>query len=39
MRNEARVNKDWALSDKIRDELLAKGIQLKDGADGTTFTI
>ncbi|HBS11167.1 MAG TPA: cysteine--tRNA ligase, partial [Flavobacteriaceae bacterium] len=39
MRNEARVNKDWALSDKIRDELLEKGIQLKDGTDGTTFTI
>jgi len=39
MRNEARVDKNWALSDKIRDELLTKGIQLKDGADGTTFTI
>ena len=39
MRNEARANKDWALSDKIRDELLEKGIQLKDGADGTTFVI
>ena len=39
MRNQARENKNWALSDKIRDELLAKGIQLKDGAEGTTFTI
>ena len=39
MRNEARVNKDWDLSDKIRDELSAKGIQLKDGSDGTTFTV
>ncbi len=39
MRNDARANKDWSLSDKIRDELLAKGIQLKDGADGTTFSV
>lgn len=39
MRNEARANKDWNLSDKIRDELLKKGIQLKDGKDGTTFTM
>ena len=39
MRNEARIEKDFALSDKIRDELLAIGIQLKDGKDGTTFAI
>jgi len=39
MRNEARANKDWVLSDKIRDELLTKGIQLKDGKDGTTFSV
>ncbi|PQJ19704.1 cysteine--tRNA ligase [Tenacibaculum sp. SG-28] len=39
LRKEARENKDWALSDKIRDELLALGIQLKDGREGTTFTI
>jgi cysteinyl-tRNA synthetase len=38
MRAEARANKDFALSDKIRDELLAVGIQLKDGKDGTTFS-
>lgn len=38
MRNQARVDKNWALSDQIRDELSALGIQLKDGADGTTFT-
>jgi cysteine--tRNA ligase len=36
---EARANKDWALSDKIRDELLALGIQLKDGKDGTTYSL
>jgi cysteinyl-tRNA synthetase len=39
MRKNARDNKDWALSDKIRDELAALGIQLKDGKDGTTFSI
>ncbi len=38
MRTEARANKDFALSDKIRDELLAIGIQLKDGKDGTSFS-
>ena len=38
MRNEARANKNFALSDQIRDQLLALGIQLKDGKDGTTFS-
>ncbi|QDB98956.1 cysteine--tRNA ligase [Mesorhizobium sp. 8] len=28
--------KDWAAADRIRDELLAKGIQLKDGKDPAT---
>ena len=39
MRKEARENKDWALSDQIRDKLSALGIQLKDGREGTTFTV
>ncbi|GFD92308.1 cysteine--tRNA ligase [Tenacibaculum mesophilum] len=39
MRKEARENKDWALSDEIRDRLLELGIQLKDGREGTTFTV
>ncbi len=39
MRKDARDNKDWALSDKIRDELAGLGIQLKDGKEGTTFSI
>ncbi|WP_190809489.1 cysteine--tRNA ligase [Flagellimonas sp. S3867] len=38
LRNEARANKDFATSDKIRDELTALGIQLKDGKEGTTFS-
>ena len=39
MRNEARANKNWALSDQIRDQLAAIGIELKDGKDGTTFSL
>ena len=39
MRNEARFNNDWTLSDKIRDELKDLGIQLKDAKDGTTYSI
>jgi cysteinyl-tRNA synthetase len=39
MRNEARANKDFAMSDQIRDQLIALGIQLKDGKDGTSFSI
>jgi cysteinyl-tRNA synthetase len=39
MRLEARANKDFALSDQIRDQLIALGIQLKDGKEGTTFSI
>ncbi len=39
MRNNARANKDFALSDQIRDQLTALGIQLKDGKDGTTFSL
>lgn len=39
MRNEARANKNWALSDEIRDKLLALGIQLKDGKEGTGFSV
>ena len=38
LRQEARANKDFALSDKIRDELDVLGIQLNDGKDGTTFS-
>ncbi len=38
LRQDARANKDFATSDKIRDELAAAGIQLNDGKEGTTFT-
>ena len=39
MRSDARANKDFELSDKIRNELDEIGIQLKDSKGGTTFKI
>ena len=39
MRNDARNDKNFALSYRIRDQLIAIGIQLKDGKDGTTFSL
>lgn len=36
-RREARKNKNFALSDKIRDDLLARGIVLEDTAQGTRW--
>lgn len=38
-RNQARDDKDWARSDEIRDSLLEKGIELKDGPDGTGWSV
>jgi cysteinyl-tRNA synthetase len=35
-RNKARAAKNWAESDRIRDELEVMGIVLKDNKDGTT---
>ena len=37
-RQQARKNKDWATADKIRDDLKAKGIILKDTPQGVTWT-
>lgn len=37
LRAEARARKDWATSDKIRDELRELGIVLEDRADGTIW--
>lgn len=39
IRKQARENKDWATSDQIRDELAAAGIQIKDGKDGTSWSL
>ena len=35
-RKQARANKDWALSDQIRDELKEKGYAVKDTKEGMT---
>ncbi len=39
MRNEARANKDFSLSDQIRNKLAEMGIELKDSKEGTTFSL
>ena len=36
-RNRARLEKDWTLSDELRDALLLVGVEIQDGADGTTW--
>ena len=37
LREEARNNKDWATSDKIRDGLASIGITIKDSKNGSTW--
>jgi cysteinyl-tRNA synthetase len=39
MRLEAKQNKDWATSDKIRNELTALGFEIKDTKDGFEWRI
>lgn len=39
LRNQARKAKNFELSDQIRDRLWERGIELKDGKDGTTYTL
>jgi cysteinyl-tRNA synthetase len=38
-RSAARARKDWKESDRIRDELAAMGVIVKDSKDGTTWEI
>lgn len=38
-RSRARANKDWVTSDRIRDELLAKGIEVQDSPQGTEWEV
>jgi len=39
LRQSARANKDWPTSDKIRDTLQELNIQLKDGKEGTSWSL
>jgi cysteinyl-tRNA synthetase len=39
IRKQARSNKDWATSDKLRDALAAAGIMVKDTKDGATWEL
>jgi len=38
-RAKAKANKDWATSDKIRNELTALGFEIKDGKDGCSWKL
>jgi cysteinyl-tRNA synthetase len=38
IRSQAREQKDWGTSDKIRDALAAVGISIKDGKDGVSWS-
>lgn len=39
IRQNARSNKDWATSDKIRDALKEVGIQVKDSKEGASWSL
>ncbi|MDE2571206.1 MAG: cysteine--tRNA ligase [bacterium] len=39
VRTRAREARDWARSDELRDALAGAGIALKDGREGTTWTV
>ena len=36
-RNEARKNRDFAMSDRIRDQLLDRGVLIEDTREGTRW--
>ena len=38
-RKAAKANKDWAKSDKIRDDLKAIGVLIKDTKDGVEWSL
>jgi len=38
VRTDAKANKDFSTSDKIRDELAAIGFKIKDEKSGTSWT-
>ncbi|MBN2802254.1 MAG: cysteine--tRNA ligase, partial [Deltaproteobacteria bacterium] len=38
-RNIARAEKEWAKSDAVRDELLEISVELRDGPQGTSWSV
>ena len=36
-RNQARADKEWALADTLREQLTERGVEILDGAQGTTW--
>ncbi len=38
-RKRAREEKNWGRADEIRDQLLARGVEIKDGPTGTTWQV
>jgi len=39
LRADAKANKDWATSDKVRNELTAIGFDIKDGKEGVSWEL
>jgi len=39
LRTQARADRNFSLSDTIRDQLASVGIEVKDGKDGSTFSL
>jgi len=39
LRAKAKAAKDWATSDRIRNELAALGFEVKDTKDGATWKL
>ncbi len=39
LRSELRAAKQWALADQVRDGLTALGVEIKDGPEGTTWSL
>lgn len=38
LRAQSRADRNWTMSDKIRDQLAELGIEIKDGKDGSSFS-
>jgi hypothetical protein len=38
-RDAARANRDWTTADRIRDRLAAAGVEVRDGAEGSSWVL